>query len=95
MNWFQKSRELRLLEGDRNMRYLYLSMIVTTRFDSTEFLKMKNNWVEETDRVIGEIVSFYEGLFTSKRTSFPKNLDGSLFHQGIMTTFVLYLLLRK
>ena len=56
LHWFQKARELRLLEGDRNTRFLHLSTIVKRRFDSIEFLKTGDGWVQGTDMVAKEIV---------------------------------------
>ena len=45
MHWFQKARDLRLLDGDRNTRFFHLSTIVKRRFDSIEFLKVGGNWI--------------------------------------------------
>ena len=83
MHWFQKARELRLLDKDCNIHFFHLSTIVKRRFDSIEFLKVGGNWIQGTDMVAKEIVHFYKDLFTSEPTHLPEDLDGII--QPIVT----------
>ena len=55
--------------------FFHLSTIVKRRFDSIEFLKTGEGWVQGTDMVAKEIVGFYENLFTYEPTDFLEDLD--------------------
>ena len=69
LHWFQKARELRLMDGDHNTEYFHFSTSVRRRFDSIEFVKVRDKWLEGTEKVVRPIVSSNEDIFRSSGTN--------------------------
>ena len=73
--WFQKARELHLLDGDQNTRYFHFSTISRRRFNDIYFIKDSHGWLRGTREVAGAFVLFYENLFQTESPEFPEDLD--------------------
>ncbi|KAJ8431281.1 hypothetical protein Cgig2_007614 [Carnegiea gigantea] len=63
--WFQKSREDRIRDGDRNTTYFHASTIIRHRFNCIEGLKnSEGDWCYDTSCVKQMVVGHFKNLFS-------------------------------
>lgn len=74
--WRQKSRELRLKEGDKNSKFFHLSTIIRRRHNHIDAVKGENgNWVTGSNRIREKFLQHFKELYKEEEVSFPDHLD--------------------
>ena len=73
--WKQKSRELWLIEGDRNTKFFHLSTIIRKRHNNIDAIKSSDgSWVTSSKDVRLLFFNSFKSMFTEV-VSFPDNLE--------------------
>ncbi|KAL8129681.1 hypothetical protein V2J09_018836 [Rumex salicifolius] len=62
--WLQKSRETWLKDGDRNMSFFHLSLMIRRKYNrATMLLDDDVQWIEDSQALESHVVSFYRNLY--------------------------------
>lgn len=77
MLWKQRSRELKLKEGDRNSRFFHVSTLVRRRRNHIEAIKSdQGDWLREWSEISQDFNTNFQDLYSEESATFPEDLDG-------------------
>lgn len=77
--WRQKSRELWLKHGDKNLKFFYLSTIIQSKWNNLDSIKAEDgSWISESNQIRNLFLNGFKNLFTIETSSFPSNLENPI-----------------
>lgn len=74
--WRQKSRELWLKLGDKNINFFHLSTIIRRKRNNIDAIKDEDDsWISDSSSIRSHFFEYFKNLFKEEEANFPPHLD--------------------